>query len=273
MTVIEPLVEVENLTHTYRHAARPALDTVSLAIQPGQIAALVGHNGAGKTTMIRIMTGVLRPTAGSVRLARRALYQDRVQMAAAKRLTGVVADNPPLYGRLTAREFVRFSARIYGLADSPHLERRISGLLASVELDEDADRRIVGYSLGMRKKTAVCAALVHDPALLIMDEPFDGLDPLVRRSLKGALRAYAARGRAVLLSTHALELAQELCDRIIAIHRGRLIADGSVDDLRAMVGAVEDAPLEDVFFLLIDRQRSILGAAVLAPGSETGVAS
>lgn len=125
----------------------------------------------------------------------------------------------------------------------------------------------------MRKKTAVCAALVHDPALLIMDEPFDGLDPLVRRSLKGALRAHAARGRAVLLSTHALELAQELCDRIIAIHRGRLIADGSVDDLRAMVGAVEDAPLEDVFFLLIDRQRSILGAAALVPGSETGVAS
>jgi len=119
MTVIEPLVEVENLTHTYRHAARAALDTVSLAIQPGQIAALVGHNGAGKTTMIRIMTGVLRPTAGSVRLAGRALYQDRVQTAAAKRLTGVVADNPPLYGRLTAREFVRFSARIYGLGRQP----------------------------------------------------------------------------------------------------------------------------------------------------------
>ena len=187
---------------------------------------------------------------------------------------GAVADEPPLYGRLTAREFVRFSARIYGLAEGRALERRIADLLASVQMDEDADRRIDGYSLGMRKKTAVCAALVHDPALLVMDEPFNGLDPLARRGLKGALRAHAERGRAVLLSTHALELAQELCDRIIAIDRGRVIADGGVTDLRALVGAPSTTPLEDVFFLLTDRTRPIPpGERVLTPVGGDGVAS
>lgn len=226
---------------------------MSLTLPAGQIAGLVGHNGAGKTTMLRILTGVLRPTAGVVRLAGHPLYRDRIETAAGKRLTGAVADVPPFYDRLTAREFVRFSAQMYGLAASAELERRIADLLMYFQLDEDGDQRVATYSLGMRKKTAVCAALVHDPAVMILDEPFDGLDPAARRGLKEVLRSHAARQRTVLLSTHGLEVAQDFCDRIIVIHRGRIIADGDMVHLRSLVGARPMAPLEEVFLRLTGR--------------------
>jgi len=256
-----PVLVAEGVNHSYRHAVGPALVDLSLSIPPGQIAALVGHNGAGKTTLLRIMTGLLRPSgrpgasAGTVSICGRLLYQGgargREEMATAKRLTGAVADQPPLYDRLTGREFVRFSAQFYGIAVGTPLERRIAELLAFFHLDGDADRRIGGYSLGMKKKTAVCAALVHGPRMLILDEPFDGLDPMSRLHLKDALRAQAQGGGAILLSTHGLEVAEGLSDRVIVLDHGRIIADGAMADLRHLTGSHASDHLETVFFRLV----------------------
>jgi len=248
---VTPLVEVSGLAHNYRGTPSPALDEVSLVVPAGQIVGLVGHNGAGKTTMLRILTFLLRPNAGAVRVAGHALYHDPAETAAAKRLVGAVSDIPLLYERLTGREFVRFIGQTYGLSSG--LEDRVATLLAHFELAEHGDRRIGSYSLGMRKKTALCAALVHDPALVVLDEPFDNLDPEARRRLKDALRELARANGAVLLSTHGLEVVQGLCDRVVVLHRGRIRADGTLDDLRRLAGAGAAESLEDVFFRLTDR--------------------
>ncbi len=248
---VTPLVEVSGLAHNYRGTPSPALDEVSLVVPAGQIVGLVGHNGAGKTTMLRILTFLLRPDAGAVRIAGHALYHDPKETAAAKRLVGAVSDIPLLYERLTGREFVRFIGQTYGLSSG--LEDRVATLLAHFELAEHGDRRIGSYSLGMRKKTALCAALVHDPALVVLDEPFDNLDPEARRRLKDALRELARANGAVLLSTHGLEVVQGLCDRVVVLHRGRIRADGTLDDLRRLAGAGAAESLEDVFFRLTDR--------------------
>ncbi len=264
---VTPLVEVSGLTHAYRGAPGPALDGISLVVPPGGIVGLVGHNGAGKTTMLRILTFLLRPDAGVVCVAGHALYHDPAETAAAKRLVGAVSDVPLLYERLTGREFVRFIGQTYGLSSGAGLEGRIATLLAYLELAEHGDRQIGSYSLGMRKKTALCAALVHDPALVVLDEPFDNLDPEARRRLKEALRELALRGGAVLLSTHGLEVAQGLCDRVVVLHHGRIRADGTLDDLRRLAGAGAAESLEDVFFRLTGPPTGDTTAPVVAPAA------
>lgn len=273
-----PIVSVERLSHTYRHAPHPALSDLALTIHPGEIVALVGHNGAGKTTFLRVLTGLLRPIAGDISVAGHPLYREgargRAEMAAAKRLMGSVADTPTLYERLTGREFVRFLAGFYGIAEGPALEQRIAALFAFFRLDDQADQRIATYSLGMKKKIAVCAALIHDPAMIILDEPFDGLDPAARLCLKDALRAAARRGRAILLSTHGLEVAEDLSTRIVVIHHGRIIADGDMAYLRHLAGADNALNLEGVFFRLTgqgelnaDKDQGSPSAAGVADGT------
>ncbi len=248
------VVDASNVTHAYRRAPHKALDDLSLSIPSGQIVALVGHNGAGKTTLLRILTGLLRPTRGTVRVAGHTLYlpgaAGRAETARAKALTGSMADNPILYDRLTAREFLRFVAGAYGVPRGPALDHHIDDLMAFFRMGEHADRRIVGYSKGTRVKTAVCAALIHDPALIILDEPFDGLDPASRLHLKDVLRAHASRGRAVLLSTHGLEVAEGVSNRVVVLDHGHIIADGDMGHLRLLAGANPTDHLETVFFRL-----------------------
>jgi len=265
------MIAVDGVNHTYLHARTPALVDLSVTIPSGQIAALVGRNGAGKTTLLRIMTGLLRPTgrphtkAGTVAIAGHLLYQGgargREEMAAAKRMTGAVADQPPLYDRLTGREFIRFSAEFYSVARGAALEQRISELLVFFDLEDKADNRIGGYSLGMRKKTAVCAALVHNPRMLILDEPFDGLDPMSRLHLKDALRAQSRYGRAILLSTHGLEVAEDLSDRVLVLDQGRIIADGDMAHLRSITGSDDSDRLETVFLRLVGAKSDGYGGA------------
>ena len=228
---------------TRRYGSVTAVDALDLDVGPGEIVGFLGPNGAGKTTTLRLCCGLLRPDAGEVWIAGHAL--DREPLAARARL-GFVPDRPFLYERLTAVEMLDHLAALYGL--DPALARaRGVALLERLGLGADADQLIARYSLGMRQKTAVAAALLHDPPLAMLDEPLQGLDPQGARALKDLLRERAARGQGALVSTHLLEVAERLCDRVVILHRGRKRAEGTLAELR---GARSDATLEDVFLAL-----------------------
>ncbi len=226
-----------------RYGDFTAVDGLDLEVRSGEIVGFLGPNGAGKTTTLRVCAGLLRPDGGEVRIAGFSLARE--PLAARARL-GFVPDRPFLYDRLSALEFLDFIAALY---DVPEQEARgrADDLLARFELDGAARDFIEGYSLGMKQKLAVAAALIHDPPLLLLDEPLQGLDPQGARVLKDLLRERAARGLGVLVSTHLLEVAERLCDRVVILHRGRKLAAGTLAELR---GARADATLEDVFLAL-----------------------
>ena len=236
------LIETQHLVK--RYGEKPAVDDVSLGVRPGEIFGFLGPNGAGKTTTIRMIVGLLKPSSGTVRVAG---FDVQAEPIRAKAATGYVPDEPNLYAKLSARELLRFIGDLYGL-DRVQVARRSEELLRMFELAEAADDTIDSYSHGMRQKTALAAALVHDPKVLMLDEPTVGLDPRSARMIKDILHQMAERGAAVFLSTHILEIAEHMCDRIGIIDHGKLIAIGTMDELRGQ-GAGQ-ASLEDIFLSL-----------------------
>jgi ABC-2 type transport system ATP-binding protein len=236
------LLVAERLVKVYGHLT--AVNGISLSVRSGEVFGLLGPNGAGKTTTVNMCTGLLRPTSGTVRIGGVDL---QAEPAAAKRLIGYVPDEPFLYDKLTGREFITFMAQLYGIADG--VQRR-EELLRYFDLLDAADDLIGGYSHGMKQKTALCGMLIHRPHLLFLDEPTVGLDPRSARLLKDTLRALAEEGRAVVLCTHILEIAQAICDRVAILDHGRILAEGSLEELRATAHAASDETLEDIFLRL-----------------------
>lgn len=241
-------LEVRGLTRSFGRVH--AVADVSLHVEPGEIVGFLGANGAGKTTTLRCVAGLLSADAGSIAVAGADLAREpRV----AKARLGFVPDRPFLYDRLSAREFLAFVAALYDLPAEP-AARRAEELLTRLSLAEHADRTIEGYSLGMRQKTAISAALLHSPPLLLLDEPLNGLDPPAARLLKDLLREHARAGGGVLVSTHLLDVAERLCDRVVILRTGRVVAGGTLEALRAR-GAPGATPghersLEDLFLEL-----------------------
>jgi ABC-2 type transport system ATP-binding protein len=229
-----------------RYGTKLAVDDLSLTVPPGELFAFLGPNGAGKTTTIKMLCGLLFPTAGTVRVGG---FDLTTQGDQARQLISYVPDQPFLYEKLTGREFLRFVADLYGMPPARAAERMraVIDLFALHEFVDDLTER---YSHGMRQRTVFAAALVHEPKLLITDEPTVGLDPKSIRLLKDLLRAEAKRGTTIFLSTHSLDVAQELADRIGIVERGRLIGCGTLATLRKQASL--DGSLEDVFLKLTE---------------------
>jgi ABC-2 type transport system ATP-binding protein len=241
------MITVINLKKQYGHHL--ALDSINLSVDAGEIFGFIGPNGAGKTTTIRIMGGVLAPTAGTVLIDGIDMAKEPVK---AKKIIGFIPDRPFLYEKLTGREFMSFSADLYGMQDDSICAQAM-GLLQMFSLGEWADGLIESYSHGMKQRLIIAAALLHDPSVIIVDEPMVGLDPTGIRMVKDLLRSKAREGKTVFMSTHSLGVAEDICDRIGIIHRGALIATGTTNDLRKTAG-FEDADLEAVFLKLTEEQ-------------------
>lgn len=238
------------LTHlTKRYGNFMAVDRLNIAVERGEIFGFIGPNGAGKTTTIRMMAGVLKPTEGAVVIGGIPMATDPV---AAKKIIGFVPDRPFLYEKLTGMEFMRFSADLYGVGNGIFREKA-EGLLLQFSLYDWADHLIEAYSHGMKQRLVIASALLHDPQVIIIDEPMVGLDPAGIRMVKDLFRELAARGTAVFMSTHTLEIAEDLCDRIGIIHRGRLVALGTTGDLRGTARLIE-GDLEEVFLRLTGKE-------------------
>ena len=236
-----PLVSVETLTRRYGDVA--AVDGISFDVRGGEIFGFLGPNGAGKTTTIKMLTGLVRPTSGTARICGYDIVERPLD---AKRLIGYVPDEPNLYGKLTAYEFLRFVADVY-CVNGPHTGKHIEELLDLFELADAGANLIEGYSHGMKQKVALCAALLHEPRVYFLDEPTVGLDPKSARILKDIVRQVTRAGNAVFMSTHIMEIAQSLCDRVAIIDRGKIAAIGTPADLSSLQGL---ATLEDTFLHL-----------------------
>jgi ABC-2 type transport system ATP-binding protein len=228
-----------------QYGAFTAVNGVSLEVPPGEIHGFLGPNGAGKTTTIRMIAGLLKPTSGRVVVNGHDLAREPER---AKASLGFIPDRPYIYEKLTAGEFLRFHAGLYGV-DGAGLSGRIREMLGIFELTRWEDELIESFSHGMKQRLVMCAAFLHRPKAVLVDEPMVGLDPRGARLIKDVFRRMAANGVAILMSTHTLEVAQEMCDRISIILKGRIIARGTVDDLRAMAGDPEEQ-LTDVFLRL-----------------------
>jgi ABC-2 type transport system ATP-binding protein len=237
-----PMIQVNGLTKDY--GARRAIDNLTFDTQQGEIVGFLGPNGAGKTTTIKMLCGLLFPTSGTIRVGG---FDMASQGDEARRLIAFVPDTPYLYEKLTGREFLRFIADMYGMAPT-HSQKRMDEVIEIFRLGEFIDDLAESYSHGMRQRTVFAAALLHEPKLLITDEPTVGLDPKSIRMLKDLLRQQANLGTTVFLSTHSLDVAQELADRIGIIDRGRLIGCGTLESLRHQ--ADRTGTLEEVFLKL-----------------------
>ena len=233
------LIEAYHLVK--RYGDKTAVNDVSFQVHGGEIFGFLGPNGAGKTTTIKVIVGLLQPTSGSVKVAG---YDVQAQPLPAKAASGYVPDEPTLYPKLSGRELLRFVGDLYDM-DRRQVERRVDELLRLFDLAEAGYDLIDSYSHGMRQKTALAAALMHDPKVLVLDEPTVGLDPKSARLIKDILRQMAERGAAVFLSTHILEIAERMCDRIGIIDKGELIAVGTMGELRASSRGATN--LEDIF--------------------------
>lgn len=235
------LIHFDNVSKQYGDYV--AVDHLNLQVPSGQLFGFLGSNGAGKTTSIKMLTGLLKPTEGRVQIGG---YDIQKQPIEAKRLFGYIPDRPFLYEKLTAREFIRFMANLYGVTSG--VEAKMEDLLERFELSSSADKLIQGYSHGMKQKTALAGALIHDPQLLILDEPTVGLDPQGAKMLKDILMDFARQGKTVFMSTHILEIAERMCDRVGILKRGHLISVGTVQELQEQKG---NQSLEDIFLELV----------------------
>src|ERR1041384_735740 len=236
----ESLIEARDLIK--RYGDKVAVGNISFDVYSGEVFGFLGPNGAGKTTTIKIIVGLLEPTSGTVKVAG---YDIQKQSRFAKARCGYVPDTPNLYAKLTGRELLQFVGDLYDL-NRNQAARRIDELLRMFELTSAANDTIDSYSHGMQQKTSLAAALMHDPRVLVLDEPTVGLDPKSARLIKDILRQLADRGAAVMLSTHILEIAERMCDRVGIINRGQLIAVGSMEELRTL-NKTGQASLEDIF--------------------------
>jgi ABC-2 type transport system ATP-binding protein len=241
------MIELTNLTKRYGKVI--AVDNLNLSVEKGEIFGFIGPNGAGKTTTIRMMAGALGPTEGAVMI-------DGISMATAseeaKRMIGFIPDRPFLYEKLTGLEFMWFIADLYGFGDRGFREKA-EGLLIQFSLYDWADQLIEAYSHGMKQRLVIASALLHNPRLIIVDEPMVGLDPAGIRMVKDLFLELARKGITIFMSTHTLEIAEDLCDRIGVIHRGRLVALGNTGDLRG-TARLQSGDLEEVFLRLTGKE-------------------
>ena len=237
------MIQLKNLTKKYGDFA--ALKNLDLTIPRGVLYGLLGPNGAGKTTALRVIAGILQPTEGTVFVGG---YDVQRDPELAKSQLGFIPDRPFIYEKLTGSEFLRFVAGLYG-QNGTRVERRIDELLNVWGLTAWRDELLEAYSHGMRQKLIISSALIHRPAVIVVDEPLVGLDPKAARLLKDIFRGFVERGGTVLMSTHTLEVAEALCDRIAIIQDGRICAEGTMDDLRRDAQA-GDAGLEEIFLKL-----------------------
>jgi ABC-2 type transport system ATP-binding protein len=237
------MIAVENLVK--RFGKFTAVDGVSINVEPGQIHGFLGPNGAGKTTSIRMIAGLLRPDSGRILVNGHDLARDP---EAAKAALGFIPDRPFIYDKLTAGEFLRFHGGLYGM-DGGDTDQRILEMLEIFELGRWQHELVESFSHGMKQRLVMSAAFLHRPKAVLVDEPMVGLDPRGARLIKDIFRLMASRGVAILMSTHTLEVAQEMCDLISIILKGKIIAHGSVADVRAMAGT-PDEELTPVFLKL-----------------------
>jgi ABC-2 type transport system ATP-binding protein len=237
------VIQLENLTKQYGDFT--ALKSLNLTVPRGVLFGLLGPNGAGKTTALRIIAGILQPTSGSVMVGGHDVQRDPER---AKSRLGFIPDRPFIYEKLTGGEFLRFVAGLYG-QNGADVERRVDELLSVWELTAWRDELLESYSHGMKQKLIISSALIHRPEVIVVDEPLVGLDPKAARLLKDIFRGFVERGGTVLMSTHTLEVAEALCDRIAIIQGGEIRAQGTMDDLRREARA-GDAGLEEIFLKL-----------------------
>jgi len=237
------MIAVENLVK--RFGAFTAVDGVSITVAPGQIHGFLGPNGAGKTTSIRMIAGLLRPDAGRILVNGHDLAREP---ESAKAALGFIPDRPFIYDKLTAGEFLQFHGGLYGM-DGGDTAARITEMLEIFELGRWQHELVESFSHGMKQRLVMSAAFLHRPTAVLVDEPMVGLDPRGARLIKDIFRLMAARGVAILMSTHTLEVAQEMCDLISIILKGKIIAHGTVADVRAMAGT-PDEELTPVFLKL-----------------------
>ncbi|MBK7217653.1 MAG: ABC transporter ATP-binding protein [Candidatus Promineofilum sp.] len=237
----QPVLEANHLSRTFGDFV--AVDDATFTLQPGEIVGFLGPNGAGKTTTIKMLTGLLGPSSGAARVAG---YDITAQPLEAKARIGYVPDTPNLYGKLKASEYLRFVGQLYRVPPA-QVEERMRPMLDMFDLTEVAGNYLDTFSHGMQQKVAITGAFLHDPQIVFMDEPTVGLDPRSARLIKDLMIRNRDRGRTIFFSTHILEIAQTMCDRVIIINKGRIVADARVDELRAMRG---EQSLEDIFLEL-----------------------
>ena len=230
---------------TKRYGSFTAVDSISLEVPRGQLFGFLGPNGAGKTTTLRMIAGILQPTLGTVEVAGHDVQKDP---QAAKSRLGFIPDRPYVYEKLTGAEFLRFVAGLYGQGGAA-VEARMDELLALFELTDWKDQLVEKYSHGMRQKLIISSALVHRPDVIVVDEPMVGLDPKGQSFLKDLFRQYCDRGGTVLMSTHTLEIAETVCDRIAIIQKGVIVADGTMAEVRQKTES-HGQSLEQVFLKL-----------------------
>lgn len=247
----QPALYIENLAKTYKD--KVAVDGVNLTIPRGSFYGLVGRNGAGKTTTLSMATGMLRPTAGEVFIDGINVWQNPLD---AKSKMGVLPDGVYLFDKLTGEQLITYAGLLHSL-DKDTVAQRTGDLLTALDLQEAAGRRVSDYSAGMTKKVALAAAMIHAPSLLVLDEPFEAVDPVSASNIQDILRAYVADGGTVILSSHVMDLVQRLCDHVAIMSDGRILAEGTTDQVR------EGSSLEDRFVELVGGRKTSEGISWL----------
>ncbi|MBK5256517.1 MAG: ABC transporter ATP-binding protein [Vicinamibacteria bacterium] len=253
-------IEARHLVKTYKNKA--AVRDLSLSVRPGVFYAFLGPNGAGKSTTLRMLTGLLKPTRGDVLILGQSIENDPL---AVKATIGLVPDDLPLFDRLTGEETLIFTARIHGL-DTKEARRRSEELLEYFDLLEARAQMVLEYSLGMKKKLALAAALIHQPKVLFLDEALNGVDPVSVKTVADLLRALVAKGLTIFFTTHVLDTAERLCDEIGVIHQGKLVASGTIEDIKRLRQMGADARLEDVFLQVVGAEKPKRPPAFLGGG-------
>ena len=256
------MITIDNLTKRYGNFT--AVSSLSLSVRPGEIYGFLGPNGAGKTTTIKVLAGLLRATEGKIAVCG---FDVEKQADDAKRSLGYISDTPEPYERLTGREFLLTVAALFGIKGAER-NKRVDEGLAVLDLEKWGDELVESYSHGMKQKLMISAALIHNPSVVVADEPMVGLDPRSARRLKEIFRKLASEGKAVFLSTHILEIAERLCDRVGIIMGGVLVAEGTVEELRGKLSA-PGHNLEEIFLSVTGAE----GVSTLADaGDETAAA-
>ena len=232
------MLQIKNLTKSYGNVK--AVDDLSLEIRPGEICGFIGHNGAGKTTTIKCICGILPFEKGDIKVNGISVREDPLKC---KKILSYIPDNPDVYEFMTGIQYLNFIADIYGV-DSSVRQERIHRIADQLELTKDLNQSVGAYSHGMKQKLVIISALIHDPKLIIMDEPFVGLDPTASYQLKQLMREHCNQGGSIFFSTHVLDVAEKLCDQVAIIKNGKLIRNGTMDEVKG------DSSLESVFLEL-----------------------